>query len=131
MTSSFYYTPAILFLIVGIGFKAGATYLSPLITLCMALSVSICTCKSLLLWFDWKESFSTAIFRHISCHINSTVSMCRFSFFFLQLVHRDLAARNVLLAEGMVCKVSDFGLTRDTYMDDAYWKRSNGKSKKL
>lgn len=41
-----------------------------------------------------------------------------------KLVHRDLAARNVLLAEGKVCKVSDFGLTRDVYEDDAYLKRS-------
>lgn len=39
-------------------------------------------------------------------------------------MHRDLAARNVLLTEGKVCKVSDFGLTRDVYEDDAYLKRS-------
>ena len=44
-------------------------------------------------------------------------------------MHRDLAARNVLLSEGMVCKVSDFGLTRDVYIDDAYWKKSNGRSR--
>lgn len=42
----------------------------------------------------------------------------------IKLVHRDLAARNVLLAEGKVCKVSDFGLTRDVYEDDAYLKKS-------
>ena len=46
-------------------------------------------------------------------------------------MHRDLAARNVLLADGMICKVSDFGLTRDVYIDDAYWKKSNGRSKKF
>jgi proto-oncogene tyrosine-protein kinase Ret len=46
----------------------------------------------------------------------------------MKLVHRDLAARNVLLSENMVCKVSDFGLTRDVYIDDAYWKKSNGRS---
>ena len=51
------------------------------------------------------------------------------SFLFLQLVHRDLAARNVLLAEGKICKISDFGLTRDIYLDEAYTKRSNGKRK--
>jgi hypothetical protein len=45
----------------------------------------------------------------------------------LQLVHRDLAARNVLVGEGKLCKVSDFGLTRDVYIDEAYWKRSSGK----
>lgn len=42
----------------------------------------------------------------------------------MQLVHRDLAARNVLLTEGKICKISDFGLTRDVYEDDAYLKRS-------
>ena len=47
----------------------------------------------------------------------------------MKLVHRDLAARNVLLAQGMVCKISDFGLTRDVYVDDTYWKKSNGRSK--
>ena len=44
-----------------------------------------------------------------------------------QLVHRDLAARNILLAEGKICKVSDFGLTRDVYIDEAYWKKGSGK----
>ena len=32
-----------------------------------------------------------------------------------QMVHRDLAARNVLLVEGLVCKVTDFGLARSVY----------------
>ena len=48
----------------------------------------------------------------------------------LQMVHRDLAARNILLAEGKICKVSDFGLTRDVYFDEAYWKKGAGKCKK-
>lgn len=42
----------------------------------------------------------------------------------IKLVHRDLAARNVLVAEGKICKVSDFGLSRDVYEDDAYLKKS-------
>ncbi|XP_039288327.1 proto-oncogene tyrosine-protein kinase receptor Ret [Nilaparvata lugens] len=45
----------------------------------------------------------------------------------MKLVHRDLAARNVLVASGKVCKISDFGLTRDIYMDETYLKRSKGK----
>nr|XP_022910564.1 proto-oncogene tyrosine-protein kinase receptor Ret isoform X1 [Onthophagus taurus]XP_022910572.1 proto-oncogene tyrosine-protein kinase receptor Ret isoform X2 [Onthophagus taurus] len=45
----------------------------------------------------------------------------------IKLVHRDLAARNVLLATGKVCKISDFGLTRDVYEDNAYFKRSKGR----
>merc|ERR1719369_1982520 len=45
----------------------------------------------------------------------------------MKLVHRDLAARNILLAEGNICKVSDFGLTRDVYVDEAYWKKGDGK----
>ncbi|XP_044267158.1 proto-oncogene tyrosine-protein kinase receptor Ret [Tribolium madens] len=45
----------------------------------------------------------------------------------IKLVHRDLAARNVLLAADRICKISDFGLTRDIYEDDAYFKRSKGR----
>ena len=47
----------------------------------------------------------------------------------MKLVHRDLAARNILLSSiGKICKISDFGLTRDVYADDTYWKKSNGRS---
>lgn len=49
------------------------------------------------------------------------------SIFQIKLVHRDLAARNVLVAAGKVCKVSDFGLTRDVYEGDTYFKTSKGR----
>lgn len=46
----------------------------------------------------------------------------------LKLVHRDLAARNVLLFEGKICKVSDFGLTRNVCNKcDTYSKCSDDK----
>ena len=44
-------------------------------------------------------------------------------------VHRDLAARNVLLGSGMVCKVADFGLSRQVQTEDNtgdYYRSSSG-----
>jgi serine/threonine protein kinase len=38
----------------------------------------------------------------------------------VRIVHRDLAARNVLVNADRVCKISDFGLARDTYATQEY-----------
>lgn len=38
----------------------------------------------------------------------------------LQCVHRDLAARNVLLSQGKIVKICDFGLARDIMHDNNY-----------
>lgn len=40
--------------------------------------------------------------------------------FFVQCVHRDLAARNVLLSQGKIVKICDFGLARDIMHDNNY-----------
>ncbi|XP_072051273.1 uncharacterized protein [Amphiura filiformis] len=45
----------------------------------------------------------------------------------MKLVHRDLAARNVLVADGLIMKISDFGLTRDIYEGDTYMKKSKSR----
>lgn len=42
-------------------------------------------------------------------------------------VHRDLAARNILIGEGLVAKVADFGLSRDISQDGEYIKFTEGK----
>lgn len=42
-----------------------------------------------------------------------------------QCVHRDLAARNVLVCEGKLVKVGDFGLARDLMKDQDYIARGN------
>ncbi|KAH7712809.1 Proto-oncogene tyrosine-protein kinase FER [Aphelenchoides avenae] len=42
------------------------------------------------------------------------------------IVHRDLAARNILLAEGLVAKVGDFGLARNA-SDNVYPNRTFGR----
>ena len=39
-------------------------------------------------------------------------------------VHRDLATRNCLVGEGLVVKISDFGMSRDIYTCD-YYKVNN------
>ena len=44
------------------------------------------------------------------------------------MVHRDLAARNVLVGANKVCKVSDFGLTRQVGEAQVYMSK---KSRKL
>lgn len=40
--------------------------------------------------------------------------------FLPQCVHRDLAARNVLICEGKLIKICDFGLARDIMHDTNY-----------
>ena len=41
-------------------------------------------------------------------------------------VHRDLAARNVLLTKSMVCKIADFGMSREYKEEYDYYKCSGG-----
>jgi len=44
-----------------------------------------------------------------------------------KVIHRDLAARNVLVTEQNVCKVSDFGFSRDVLINNIYERKSEGR----
>ncbi|CAH1802603.1 unnamed protein product, partial [Owenia fusiformis] len=44
-----------------------------------------------------------------------------------KFLHRDLAARNILLGANKVCKISDFGLSRDVAERDLYSRTSQGR----
>ncbi|CAH1801934.1 unnamed protein product, partial [Owenia fusiformis] len=44
-----------------------------------------------------------------------------------KFLHRDLATRNVLLSASKICKISDFGLSRDVGEKDLYSRKSQGR----
>ncbi|XP_072049022.1 tyrosine-protein kinase receptor Tie-1-like [Amphiura filiformis] len=45
----------------------------------------------------------------------------------MKCVHRDLATRNILLGDGKLCKLSDFGLARDMETRHEYEMKSNAR----
>jgi serine/threonine protein kinase len=42
------------------------------------------------------------------------------------VVHRDLAARNALVCDDRSVKISDFGMSRDVYESNVYYKKGSG-----
>ena len=98
-------------------------------TLQKDLQIFIITCRSILLTIKnildkcCTENQNTNSIFNVYC-ITSYFTLCC-----SQLVHRDLAARNVLVAAGKICKISDFGLTRDVHEDDAYHYSSKRRGK--
>jgi len=44
-----------------------------------------------------------------------------------KIIHRDLAARNVLVTEQNICKVADFGFSRDVMINLIYERKSEGR----
>lgn len=54
------------------------------------------------------------------CNKNNNIDIKISSLWAFQCVHRDLAARNVLICEGKLVKICDFGLARDIMHDNNY-----------
>lgn len=50
---------------------------------------------------------------------------CSSACVFMQCIHRDMAARNILLTQGRVAKICDFGLARDITTDSNYVVKGN------
>eukprot|EP00092_Neocalanus_flemingeri_P013493 GFUD01014552.1.p1 GENE.GFUD01014552.1~~GFUD01014552.1.p1 ORF type:complete len:606 (+),score=67.44 GFUD01014552.1:159-1976(+) len=44
-----------------------------------------------------------------------------------KVIHRDLAARNVLVTDLNICKVADFGFSRDVMINNIYERKSEGR----
>jgi len=44
-----------------------------------------------------------------------------------KVIHRDLAARNVLVTEENICKVADFGFSREVMVNNIYERKSEGR----
>jgi len=44
-----------------------------------------------------------------------------------KVVHRDLAARNILISDTNICKVADFGFSRDVMANNIYERKSEGR----
>ena len=70
--------------------------------------------------------------QQVSCackHVYSLILLATVGMAYLEehsYIHRDLAARNILVGEGNVCKVADFGLAR-VIKEDIYNPREGTK----
>ena len=72
----------------------------------LVFDILLCTFGTLLMFLSYIFNFLLGVWKS-----DETLSLVFIAF-------KDLAARNVLVGENMLCKVSDFGLSRELADDD-------------